>query len=209
MGPGLAVAAVIGAGLGPWLPSLARRYCTSRPRLGARSRILAAVALAALLAVVAVRIGPHPPALGYVALAVAGVVLSVVDLVERRLPDVLVWPTAVAVALLLVAASLLEGHPTAAIATVAGAIGLFGVYLVLALITPRGIGMGDVKLAAACGAALGCLGLRTWLLGLAAGFLLNGLAAVVALALRRTTLRGSIPFGPSMIAGVFVAMALA
>ena len=209
MGPGLAVAAVIGAGLGPWLPSLARRYCTSRPRLGAPSRILAAVALAALLAVVAVRIGPHPPALGYVVLAVAGVVLSVVDLVERRLPDVLVWPTAAAVALLLVAASLLERDPIAAMATVAGAIGLFGVYLVLALITPRGIGMGDVKLAAACGAALGCLGLRTWLLGLAAGFLLNGLAAVVALALRRTTLRGSIPFGPSMIAGVFVAMALA
>jgi leader peptidase (prepilin peptidase) / N-methyltransferase len=209
MGPGLAVAAVIGAGLGPWLPSLARRYCTSRPRLGARSRILAAVALAALLAVVAVRIGPHPPALGYVALAVAGVVLSVVDLVERRLPDVLVWPTAVAVALLLVAASLLERDPVGAIGTVAGAIGLFGVYLVLALITPRAIGMGDVKLAAACGAALGCLGLRTWLLGLAAGFLLNGLAAVVALALRRTTLRGAIPFGPSMIAGVFVAMALA
>jgi leader peptidase (prepilin peptidase) / N-methyltransferase len=209
MGPGLAVAAVIGVGLGPWLPSVARRYCTSRPRLGARSRILATVALVALLTVVALRIGPHLLALGYVALAVAGVVLSVVDLVERRLPDVLVWPTAAAVVLLLVTAALLEGRPMGAIATVAGAIGLFAVYLVLALITRRGIGMGDVKLAVACGAALGCLGLRGWLVGLAAGFLLNGLAAVVALALGRTTLRGSIPFGPSMIAGVFVAMALA
>jgi len=208
MGPGLAVAAVIGVGLGPWLPSLARRYCTSCPRLGTRTRILATVALVALLAVVAVRIGPHPPALGYLALALAGVVLSVVDLAEQRLPDALVRPTAGAVVLLLVAASLLERRPIEAAATVGGGLGLFAVYLVLALITPRGIGMGDVKLAAVCGAALGFLGLRTWLVGLAAGFLLNGLAAVVALALRRTTLRGSLPFGPSMIAGVFVAMAL-
>lgn len=209
MGPGLAAAAVIGAGLGPWLPSLARRCCTSHPRLGAGSRILATVALVALLAVVAIRIGPRPAALGDAALAVAGVALSVVDLVERRLPDVLVWPTAGAVVLLLLAGSLLEGSPIGAIGTVAGAAGLFAVYLVLALITPGGIGMGDVKLAAACGAALGCLGLRSWLLGLAAGFLLNGAATVVALVLRRTTLRGSLPFGPSMIAGVFVAMAFA
>lgn len=208
MGPGLAVAAVIGVGLGPWLPSLARRFCTSRPQLGVRARILATVSLVALLSVVAVRIGPHPPALGYLVLALAGVVLSVVDLVERRLPDVLVWPTAAAVVLLLAAASLLELRPSGAIGAVAGAIGLFAVYLVLALITRGGVGMGDVKLAVACGAALGFLGLRTWLVGLAAGFLLNGLASVVALALRRTTLRGSLPFGPSMIAGVFVAMAL-
>jgi leader peptidase (prepilin peptidase)/N-methyltransferase len=209
MGPGLAAAAVLGAGLGPWLPSLARRVCKSRPRLGAWPRILATAALVTLLAVVAIRIGPHPNALGYAALAVAGVALSVVDLVERRLPDVLVWPTAGAVVVLLVAGSLLEGRPIGAVGTVAGAIGLFVVYLVLALIAPGGIGMGDVKLAVACGAALGCLGVRSWLLGLAAGFLLNGLAAVVALALGRTTLRGSVPFGPSMIAGVFVAIAFA
>lgn len=208
MGPGLAVAGVIGAGLGPWLPSLARRCCTSHPQLGVRAGILATVSLVALLAVVAVRIGPQPPALGYLVLAVAGVVLSVVDLVERRLPDVLVWPTAAAVVLLLAAAALLELRPLGAVGAVAGAIGLFVVYLVLALITRGGIGMGDVKLAAACGAALGFLGVRTWLVGLAAGFLLNGLASVVALALRRTTLRGSLPFGPAMIAGVFVAMAL-
>ncbi len=208
MGPGLAVAAVIGVGLGPWLPSLARRYCRSRPGVDARARILATVALVALLAVVAVRIGLHLQALGYVALAVAGVVLSVVDVAERRLPDVLVWPTAAVVTLLLVAASLAGGRPLGAVGTAVGAIALFAVYLVLALIARGGIGMGDVKLAAACGAALGFLGLRTWLVGLAAGFLLNGLAAVVALALRRTTLRGSIPFGPSMIAGVFVAMAI-
>jgi leader peptidase (prepilin peptidase)/N-methyltransferase len=208
MGPGLAVAALLAAGLGPWLPSFARRFCISSPPFGARWRVVAALALAALLAVVAVRVGFGPLALGYLALAVAGVVLSMIDLAERRLPDALVWPATVVVVLLLVAASLLQGRPGAAIATPAGAVALFTVYLVLALITPSGIGMGDVKLAAACGAALGCLGLTGWLLGLATGFLINGAAAVAALLLRRTTLRGSLPFGPSMIAGVFVALAL-
>jgi leader peptidase (prepilin peptidase)/N-methyltransferase len=203
-----AVAATLGAGLGPWLPSAARRFCiTSRPT-GFRFRIGSAVALSALFTVVGLRFGTQPLALAFVVLAVAGVLVCTVDLAERRLPNAIVLPTTAVVTAILAVVSLMQGRPAGAIGALAGAVGMFALYLLLTLITPGGIGMGDVKLASACGAALGCLGLGSWLVGLAAAFLLNGIAAIAALALRRTTLRGSLPFGPSMIAAVFIAVTL-
>jgi hypothetical protein len=66
--------------------------------------------------------------------------------------------------------------------------------------------MGDVKLALVIGLLLGWFGLNAWLIGLLAAFVVGGLVALVALLLRRVTLRGSIPFGPSMLAGALVAL---
>ena len=44
------------------------------------------------------------------------------------------------------------------------------------------------------------------MIGLLAAFIVGGVIALVALALRRVTLRGSIPFGPSMLAGALIAL---
>ena len=68
------------------------------------------------------------------------------------------------------------------------------------------MGMGDVKLALVIGLLLGWFGLNAWLIGLLAAFIVGGVIALVALALRRVTLRGSIPFGPSMLAGALIAL---
>jgi leader peptidase (prepilin peptidase)/N-methyltransferase len=58
------------------------------------------------------------------------------------------------------------------------------------------------------GLLLGWFGLNAWLIGLLAAFIVGGLIAIVALVLRRVTLRGSIPFGPSMLVGAFIALLL-
>ena len=83
---------------------------------------------------------------------------------------------------------------------------MFAVYFVLALISPKSMGMGDVKLALVIGLLLGWFGLNAWLIGLLAAFIVGGLIAIVALLLRRVTLKGSIPFGPSMLAGALIAL---
>ena len=83
---------------------------------------------------------------------------------------------------------------------------LLVLYFVLALISPKGMGMGDVKFAAPLGLALGWFGWNVWVVGLAAGFIIGGVVSLIALLLRRVTLRGSIPFGPSMLAGALVAI---
>jgi leader peptidase (prepilin peptidase)/N-methyltransferase len=68
------------------------------------------------------------------------------------------------------------------------------------------MGMGDVKLAALLGGALGAVGLTGWLVGLLAAFLVGGLVAIVALLAGRVGWRGSIPFGPWMVVGTLVGL---
>jgi leader peptidase (prepilin peptidase) / N-methyltransferase len=70
----------------------------------------------------------------------------------------------------------------------------------------RGMGRGDVKLAGVLGLYLGWLGWSSLLVGVFAGFLLGGLVGGALLALRRAGLRTQFPFGPSMLAGAFVAV---
>ncbi|MGN6744441.1 MAG: prepilin peptidase [Amnibacterium sp.] len=203
------VAAAVGALIGSALVPLVRVWMTSPQRLGVRGRIGGGIATASLFALVAFRVGWDPALLPYTAFAAAAVALSLVDLAERRLPDRMVLPSAVGVGGLLVAAALLEGRPYGAVGVPAGAAGLFAVYLLLALPMRGALGMGDVKLALLVGAAAGFLGMRAWLLALVAGFLVNGAVTLLALVTRRTSWGGSVPFGPSMLAGAFLALVLA
>jgi leader peptidase (prepilin peptidase)/N-methyltransferase len=208
----VATAAVAGAVLG-WWPLFARiRRSLHTVTAGRGIRIAAAATTAATFGLVVWRFAdasgrPLLPAL--LAFAAASTVLALVDLVELRLPNAVIVPTLAAVAVLLVLASWLTGEWLRLLWALAGCGAMFGVYLVLALISPRSMGMGDVKLAAPIGLLLGWFGLGAWLVGLLAAFVVGGLVALVALALRRVTLRGSIPFGPSMLAGAMVAVLLA
>ena len=202
------IAGLVGLGLGVPLTALAQRLLRTRVTLGWRVRLAAGVATAAMFVLLVLGFGLSPELPAYLVLAAASVVLSIVDLVEKRLPNTLVLGTAVTLAALLVAAAGDGDDWGAALGALLGAVALFGVYLALALLSPSGIGMGDVKLAAVIGLALGYLGWGTWLIGLVAGFLVGSAASLVALALRRVTLRGSLPFGPSMLAGAYIAILL-
>ena len=81
----------------------------------------------------------------------------------------------------------------------AAAVGAF--FLLLALISPRGMGLGDVKLAPTLGLAMGWLSWGTVAVGVFAGFLLGGLAGMVALGLSR---KSRLSFGPWLVAGALL-----
>jgi len=85
-----------------------------------------------------------------------------------------------------------------------GAVAYGGVFLVIAFIAPRGLGMGDVKLTALIGLVMGSLGLGY--VGVAAGaaILLGGIGGVAALLAGRGR-KTAIPFGPFLAAGALVA----
>ncbi len=74
----------------------------------------------------------------------------------------------------------------------------FGMMLVIYLVTRGGTGAGDVKLAALLGAMLG---FPQIVAGLALGYILGGIAAVVLLALRIKSRKDPIPFGPALVIG--------
>jgi leader peptidase (prepilin peptidase)/N-methyltransferase len=85
-----------------------------------------------------------------------------------------------------------------------GAVALFGVYLVAALVKPGGMGFGDVKLAGVIGLFLGFLGLPQLLVGAFAAFVLGGLFSLGLLITRKAGRGSGIPFGPWMLAGAWV-----
>ena len=84
----------------------------------------------------------------------------------------------------------------------AGATGSTLLYLVLRLVSPSGLGGGDLRLAPTCGALSAVAGPWGWTLGTGGAFLLTGLLAVPVLAVR--LLRGrdrapdGVPHGPGM-----------
>jgi leader peptidase (prepilin peptidase)/N-methyltransferase len=107
-------------------------------------------------------------------------------------------------ALLLLAAAAAGGHWHVLAQSVVGGIALAGFYLVLALISPSGMGMGDVKAAAGLGAMLAWRGWSALIAGGFAGFLLAAVFGTALLISGRATRKHQIPFGPFMIAGTFL-----
>jgi len=139
-------------------------------------------------------------------LAAVGVLLGVIDLQHRLLPNRVVLPSLGIGTALLALAAVAGQDGWALLRAAIGAAVLFLVFLVLALIAPHGMGMGDVKLAALLGLALGWAGWGAVLVGAAAGFVVQALAAVLLLATRRIGLRGELPFGPAMLLGAVLAL---
>ena len=74
------------------------------------------------------------------------------------------------------------------------------------IISPSGMSLGDVKLAASLGTLLAWFGWPVLIAGGFVGFLLGGLFASALLVGRRTGRKQPIPFGPFMIAGAVLAL---
>ena len=133
------------------------------------------------------------------------VALSVIDIRHRKIPNLIVYPSVVVTAVYVLVADL-AGSPTidaprAGMGFLAYGVGL----LVVALISPRGMGMGDVKLAALIGLVLGAFGLRFVGVAAGVGILIGGLAAIVAL-VSGAGRKSALPFGPFLAAGAAVAV---
>ena len=101
-----------------------------------------------------------------------------------------------------------SGQPAeGALRALLGAVILFAVYLVLGLVSPGGIGMGDIKLAAPVGLYLGYLGWSQLLYGGLLGFILNGILTVLIVSKKGRKNAAEVAHGPSML-GALAAVAL-
>ncbi len=160
----------------------------------------------ALFAAVGARVGLDWALPGFLLFAWMLLVVAVIDVRTRRIPNRLTYPLIPALAALMVAAALLNGQPGWALRALLGGLAAFAALLMIALISPRGMGMGDVKLAGFVGVGLGYLGWGHVVLGVFAGFLLGGVVAILLLALRLRSRKDLIPFGPYLAAGAVAAL---
>ncbi|GAA3701555.1 hypothetical protein GCM10022377_14000 [Zhihengliuella alba] len=141
-----------------------------------------------------------------VVFVVNGSRLAVIDARSHRLPNRIVLPWYPVAALLLAATALLAGDPWQALRMLAGGGILFSFYLLLHLVQPRGMGMGDVKLAGVLGMHLALPAWEYLALGTLLTFTLGGLTAVVLVLTKRIGARTAVPFGPFMVLGTAAAL---
>jgi leader peptidase (prepilin peptidase)/N-methyltransferase len=148
-------------------------------------------------------LGETAVAIAFLYLAAISIALASIDLETRRLPNRIVLPAYLVGGALLGAGAALTGDVKSLEWAAVGAVGSFSFYLILAVIKPGGMGMGDVKLSGVLGLFLGYLGVGPLAVGLFAAFLLGGLAGILLLLTRAGGRRTAIPFGPWMLAGAW------
>ena len=171
------------------------RKCAARisPRY-----LVVEVATAVLLAACFLRFGASGRALVGAFFVTVLVALSAIDFERRILPDRIVLPSTA-----IVLAAQVALYPGQALEWVLAAFGA-SLFLFLALLAyPKGMGMGDVKLALLLGAALG----KHVAVGLMLG-MLSALVVAIVLFVRHgvAARKMAIPFGPFLAFGAIVAL---
>lgn len=163
-----------------------------------RYPLVEATCAALAVAVVLLKHSAHDITLGLVLVAVL-VPVALIDLDVRRIPNRITGPAALA-AVAIGAALRPSGLPEQLIAGAAAA----GFLLAFALAYPRGMGMGDVKLAGVLGLFLG----RSVAVAILAAVLLGTVVGVVVMS--RVGLqegrKTAVPFGPFLALGGVIAL---
>ena len=190
--------------LRPVLPP-AGRCPACRARLGPPA-LTVELTTAVVLALLAARIHPALVLAALCWLAVAAIPLACIDAATRRLPDLLTAAAFAGTAALLLAAAAASGHWSSLGRALLGGAAFAGFCLLLLLISPSGMGPGDVKLAASLGTALGWLGWAALIAGALASFVLAAAYGLALLATGRASGKTQLPFGPFMIAGTFLVL---
>ena len=180
-----------------WL-ALRGRCRSCRTRISARYPLVEA-GTGLLCALVVLAKGPDEDALLGLGLVLLLVPVALIDLDHRIIPNRLMLIGAV-----LAPALVLVTRPDALVEHLVAAVAAGGFFLVAVLAYPRGMGMGDVKLAAVMGLYLGVSVAPALLAALLSGTLVG--AGIIA---RRGAAEGrktAVPFGPFLALGGLVGL---
>jgi len=142
----------------------------------------------------------------YLVLAAGLVALSLIDLDHFLLPNRVLYPTGFLMAGLFVIPALVDSQGNDYARGVFGGAAAFAVFFVIHVVSPRGMGFGDVRLSFVLGFALGWLSWGHVYLGLFLGFLLGAVVGTLLIAVGVRTRKDHVPFGPFLAAGAMVAI---
>jgi leader peptidase (prepilin peptidase)/N-methyltransferase len=203
-------ALLAGAALGPWLARVAARLAArdESARPGSARIAVVTVLVTALLAGAVALTGWRPATAALAWAAGAAVVLGVVDLASHRLPDRVTYPAVVVCGAALLADAAVLGSWGAFVRAVAAAAAAFALAFGASALSPDALGFGDVKLLGLLGLLLGWFGWGVLLAGVFLGLLTGAAVSLVLLATRRAGWRTRVPFGPPLMAGAVMALAL-
>ena len=133
---------------------------------------------------------------------------SLIDITTHRLTRSVTMRTVFIGGPLLSVAAISNNHPGKIGVMALSFIATLLTFMTLSLASRRGIGAGDVRLAAVLAMFLGYLGATYVFQGLALGFILGGLVALLLLISRKANRNTRIAFGPYMSVGAVAAVLL-
>jgi leader peptidase (prepilin peptidase)/N-methyltransferase len=162
---------------------------------------LVELATAALFVAIGARFSDSWALPAYLVFGAALLAISVIDLEHYIIPNRIVYPVGFALVPLFAFAALAGGDWDAFLRALLGGAVAFSVLFVIHIISPRGMGFGDVRLCFLLGTALGWLGWQHVMFGIFAGFLYGAVIGAALIALRLRSRRQHIPFGPFLAAG--------
>lgn len=162
---------------------------------------------ATLFPVTALLVGLNWVLPSYLWFVAVTVTLTLTDLDHKLIPNRILFPGTVVGAVLLTAGALIESGPI--LRAFAGGAIYFFVLLIVALAARGAFGFGDVKLAFLLGLFTAYRSWETLIVAVFAAFLLGGLVSLVVIVFRLKDRKDTIPFGPYLVAGAYLAIAWA
>ena len=206
----LAAAACGGAGVA--VPGVVRRLPGPAGAVGRSSALRRQAVLLGAVAggVVGWAVGLDGPLLFLLPLVPVGAALGLIDARTHLLPTRLIWPSLGVTAALAGAVAIGSGEGAAYLRALLAAAVVLAVCHALWWLQPEGLGYGDVRLATLLAFPLGYLGWGSVLLGVYGAFVVFAVVGLGrALARRdRGALREPLPFGPFLLVGAVVAVAV-
>lgn len=180
------------------------RHCGAR--ISSRYPLIE-LATAGLFALAAWKFGLSVRAVAFAAFFWVLVVLTVIDLEHQLLPTRVIYPSLV-VGWGLLATDAIVHDDVSRLGDAAIGMAVFGgFFFTVAFAVPRGMGMGDVRLALLLGTFVGYLGgMGLVLLAMFMSFLTGSVVGTIAAVITKGGRKMRIPFGPFLAAGTLIAI---
>ncbi len=159
-------------------------------------------------------IGWHPTLLPVLWLIPVGLAVAVIDLRTLIVPTRIVWPAFFVAVVLGVAVAGLEGQWDWLLTALVSLLAFAGPLFILWFALPRAMGFGDVRLATLLGWTMGLYAGSRPIAGLYLAFICLAVSSAIGLVVGVVALgargrKAQVPFGPALVAGTFVCIALA
>lgn len=173
----------------------------SAQSLSSAYRLLWQALTAVLFVAAALRVGANLVLVPVDLVFAVLVTVTIVDVKHRVVPRVIVYSTLAAVAPLLVISAVVDHHMSYIGLCAAGGGASFGFFFLVHLLSPKGMGFGDVRLAGLVGTVLGWFGLQSVLAGFFLAFLTGALVGIILIAVFGGSRKTAMPFAPYMALG--------
>jgi leader peptidase (prepilin peptidase)/N-methyltransferase len=165
-----------------------------------------AAASGIVAAILAASVGWSWSLLFLLPLAPIGVSLALVDWRTTLLPTRIIAPTYGVTIVAILVVAIVDGSRDDLVHAAIGWAVMGGIFFLLWLIYPRGLGYGDVRLSGILGMSLGYLGWSELATGVYGAFLVGGVGGAL-LSLLKIVDRKRFPFGPFMLVAAVAAVA--